>query len=141
WLIREHAGAYEASAFGIVVCCAGAVAACALVGFAVGIVITWSDMPPFIATLGVMMIARGLAFVQADSQSIYQVPAAIEWLGRNADLGLPNVTVLMLILYGAAPLLMTRTVLGRYIYAVGGNREAARLSGVPVPRVLCFVYI
>jgi len=141
WLIREYAGADQATALAMVLCCALAIAACALVGFGVGLLITWSDMPPFIATLGVMMMARGSAFVQADSQSIYQVPATIDWLGRDADLGLPNVAVLMLLLYVAAHLLMTRTVLGRYIYAVGGNREAARLSGVPVPRVLWFVYI
>ena len=141
WLIREWAGAANASTFAMAGCFLAAIAACAAVGFGVGLVITWSDMPPFIATLGIMMIASGLAFVIADNQSIYEVPASIDWLGRGADLGLPNVAVLMLLLYLAAHLLLTRTVLGRYIYAVGGNREAARLSGVPVPRVLWFVYI
>jgi ribose transport system permease protein len=140
-LIRDYAGAEQAGPLAMALCFLAAVAACAAIGFGVGVVVTWSDMPPFIATLAVMMMASGLAFVLADNQSIYQVPASIDWLGRGADLGLPNVAVLMLILYGVAHLLLTRTVLGRYIYAVGGNREAARLSGVPVPRVLWFVYI
>ena len=141
WLIREHGGADQASVGAMVVACACAIAVCALVGFGVGLTITWSDMPPFIVTLGVMMIARGSAFVLADSQSIYQVPETIDWLGRGADLGIPNVAVLMLVLYIAAHVLMTRTVLGRYVYAVGGNREAARLAGVPVSRVIWFVYV
>jgi len=64
------------------------------------------------------------------------------WLGRHADLfGLPNAVVLMIGLYFAAHLLMTWTRLGRYIYAVGGNSEAARLSGVRVGRVLLFAYV
>ncbi len=141
WLIREFAGAEQASALGILLCFLVTIATCSLIGFGVGLLITWSDMPPFIATLGVMMIASGVAYVEADSQSIYQVPQSIDWLGRGSDLGVPNVAILMLLLYLAAYLLMTRTILGRYIYAVGGNREAARLSGVPVPRVLWFVYI
>lgn len=140
-LIRDVAGGALAGPFGMALCMLAAIAVCAAVGLGVGFFITWSDMPPFIATLGVMMIASGLAYVLSDSESIYQVPARIDWLGRGADLGIPNVTVLMLALYVAAHLLMSRTVLGRYIYAVGGNREAARLSGVPVPRVIWFVYV
>jgi ribose transport system permease protein len=53
----------------------------------------------------------------------------------------PNAVVLMLLLYGLAHILMSRTTLGRYLYAVGGNREAAHLSGVPVDRVLLFAYV
>ena len=55
-------------------------------------------------------------------------------------MGLPNSVVLMIVLYVAAHVLMSRTTLGRYIYAVGGNAEAARLSGVRVRLVLLFVY-
>ena len=63
------------------------------------------------------------------------------WLGRGADLfSIPNAVVLMVIIYVLAHILMTRTTLGRYIYAVGGNPEAARLSGIRVGLVLLFVY-
>ena len=66
----------------------------------------------------------------------------LTWLGRGADLlGLPNAVVLMLALYAAAHVLMSRMKLGRYFYAVGGNPEAARLSGVPVRRVLMLAYV
>jgi ribose transport system permease protein len=63
------------------------------------------------------------------------------WLGRGADVfGLPNAVLLMALLYAAGHILMSRMKIGRYLYAVGGNREAARLSGVPVTRVLLFAY-
>ena len=88
-----------------------------------------------------MMVASGLAYMLSGGQSIYQVPSSFEWLGRGDDLvGIPNAVVLMVILYLFAHLMMSRTVVGRQIYAVGGNPEAARLSGVPVRRILLSVY-
>jgi ribose transport system permease protein len=87
-----------------------------------------------------MLVASGLAFIAAHGQSVYQVPDSFIGLGRGSTLGLPNAVLLMLVLYAGAHFLMTRTVLGRYLYAVGGNAEAARLSGVPVRRVLLFAY-
>jgi ribose transport system permease protein len=98
-------------------------------------------MPPFIVTLAMMFIARGYAYILADGQSVHQIPASIQWLGReSAVLTFPNAVVLMFVLYLMAHVMMTRTILGRYLYAVGGNREAARLAGVPVQRVIWFAY-
>ena len=107
-----------------------------------GALITLCGIPPFIVTLAMMLVASGLAYIASAGQSIYQIPESFVWLGRGSDLfGLPNAVVLMLVLYGLAHVLMSRTTLGRYLYAVGGNREAARLSGVPVRRVLLFAYV
>ena len=103
--------------------------------------ITRFAVPPFIVTLAMMLVCSGLAFTLSSGQSIYQLPESFVWLGRGADLGLPNAVVLMLVLYAIADVLMSRTQLGRYLYAVGGNREAARLAGVPVERILMFAYI
>jgi len=140
-LVREFAGASDATAFGMVLCCLAAVLACGLMGAFSGVMVTAFSIPPFIGTLAMMLIASGLAFILAGGQSIYQVPASIDWLGRGTSLGgIPNTVTLMVVLYAGAHVLMTRTVLGRYIYAVGGNVEAARLSGVPVRRVILFVY-
>jgi ribose transport system permease protein len=103
--------------------------------------ITQFGIPPFIVTLAMMMVASGLAFIFAQGQSIYQVPDSLVWLGRGADLfGIPNTVVMMVALYAIAHVVMTRTVVGRHIYAVGGNKSAAILSGVPVKKVLLFVY-
>jgi ribose transport system permease protein len=140
-LIRDAAGAEAATAAGLVLCSLAAIAACAAVGLFSGALVTVFSLPPFLVTLSVMLVASGLAFLLAEGQSIYQVPEAFVWLGRGtAALGLPNAVLLMALLYGVAHVVMTRMTLGRYIYAVGGNAEAARLSGVPVRRVLLLVY-
>ncbi len=141
WLIRELASAEAASSAGMVLCCLGAIILCGALGAFSGVMVTLFAIPPFIATLGMMLVASGLAYILAEGQSVYQVPDSFVWLGRGADLlRVPNAVLLMLTLYLSAHLLMTRTSLGRYIYAVGGNAEAARLSGVPVKAVLIFVY-
>lgn len=120
----------------------GAVLVCGLVGLFTGVMVTRFAIPPFIVTLGMMLVASGLAYLLSGGQSIYQLPETFTWLGRGTKVGpLPNAVVLMLLLYLAGHWLMTRTTLGRAIYAVGGNREAARLSGVAVSRVLLFVYV
>jgi ribose transport system permease protein len=140
-LIRDVAGAESAGAAGMALAGIAGVAACAAAGAFSGAMVTLFRVPPFIVTLGVMLVASGLAYILADGQSINQVPDRFIWLGRGADLfRVPNAVVLMLLLYALAHLMMTRMVFGRYVYAVGGNPEAARLSGVPVRRVLLLVY-
>lgn len=140
--IRDYAGGPEASALGMTASSAAAIAVCGLVGGFSGVMITRFRIPPFIVTLAMMLVGSGLAFTLASGQSIYQVPESFVWLGRGADLfGLPNAVLLMLVLYGLAQVLMTRTILGRHFYAVGGNRTAAWLSGVRVERVLTTAYV
>ncbi len=141
-LIRDQCGGVEASTAGMVLSCAAAIAACGLLGGLSGAVITLCRLPPFIVTLAMMLVTSGLAYIASAGQSIYQIPESFVWLGRGTGLfGLPHAVVLMLALYAAAHVLMSRTTLGRYLYAVGGNPEAARLSGVPVRRVLLFAYV
>lgn len=140
-LIRQCAGAEDATAAGITLCCAAAVGLCAAVGTFSGLMVTSFAIPPFIATLAIMLMANGAAYLLSGSQSIYQLPASFQWLGLHADLGvIPNAVVLMVLLYCGAHVVMKRTRFGRYLYAVGGNRQAARLSGVPVNTVLVAVY-
>lgn len=140
-LIREYAGAEQATAAGMVLCCLVAVLACGVVGVLNGVAVTRFAVPPFIVTLGVMLMASGLAYILSHGESVYQLPDSFVWLGRGADLvGVPNAVVLMLALYTAAHVVMSRTSLGRYIYAVGGNAEAARLAGVRVSAIVVLVY-
>jgi ribose transport system permease protein len=140
--IRDYAGGVEAGAPGMVLSSLAAIAVCGSVGAFSGLMITRFRIPPFIVTLAMMLVGSGLAYTLAGGQSIYQLPDSLIWLGRGADLGgLPNAVVLMLVLYAAAHVLMSRMKLGRHLYAVGGNSEAARLSGVAVPRVLLLAYI
>ncbi len=135
-------GGAEASLGGMLAGGAAAVLLCGLLGAFSGLMVTRCTVPPFIATLGMMQVASGIAYIISRGKPIYQLPDGFIALGRQADplFGLPYAVILMLVLYLAAHLLMSRTVLGRYIYAVGGNAEAARLAGVRVKRVLMFVY-
>lgn len=141
WLIQEAAGAVRATPMSMIVCCAAGIVVCALVGLGTGLLVTVFRMPAFIVTLGVMLIARGSAEKLTKGQSVSELPDGFTWLGRASTLGLPNAVFLMIVLYAAAHFLMSQTVLGRYLYAVGGNAEAARLSGVPVRSVIVFSYV
>lgn len=141
-LIRDHAGALHASAWGMVVCSVVAVCTTGLAGAASGFVITRFGVPPFITTLAMMLVSSGFAYLLADGQSIYQVPESFVWLGRGSGLGsIPHAVLLVAVLYLGAHVVMTRRRLGRYLYAVGGNAEAARLAGVPVKRVMLSAYL
>jgi len=140
--IRDFAGGVNASPGGMLLACVAAIILCGVIGAFSGAMITRFAIPPFIVTLAMMLVGSGFAYILAKGQSIYQIPDSFVWLGRGADLlSLPNAVVLMLVLYALAHVLMSRMKLGRYLYAVGGNGEAARLSGVPVKRVLMFAYI
>jgi len=140
-LIRDVAGGMHAGAGALLGCSLAGVALCALVGLFSGAMVAGFKVPPFIATLAVMQVASGLSFIVAKGGSIYEIPDSFTWLGRSiGPLGIPNAVWLMLALYAATHVLMTRTVLGRHIYAVGGNPQAARFSGVNIAGVLLFAY-
>ncbi len=141
WMVQQWGGGADAGAFGLIACCLGGMILCGLFGAFSGVMVTVFHIPAFIVTLGIMMIARGLAHMISGTQPIPVEAAGFDWLGSQATIpGVPNPVSLMILLFILAHILMTRTTLGRYIYAVGGNPEAARLSGVPVKWVLVFVY-
>ncbi len=112
----------------------------ALAGFANGFVISKMRIPPFIATLGMLYIAKGLALIISGLKPIYftDTPAFTQIaLGSVLGSVIPgfNIPNAVLILFGAAiiaHLILTKTVLGRYTFAIGSNEEATRLSGVNV---------
>jgi len=142
YCIANMAGGRSAGVWGVVLCMSAGIIACGLVGLLNGLMVTRFAIPPFVVTLAMMLVARGLGFIIAGGNSIHELPGFIVWLGHGSDLfGLPNLLVLLVLLYGSAHIMMSRTVLGRYIYAVGGNAEAARLSGVPVKRVIMFCFV
>lgn len=139
--IRDLGGGAAATPAATTGAAAVALGVCALAGLANGLVVTVGRVPPFIATLAMLLVASGAAGRLTRSESISDVPLAFTWLGRGSTpLGVPNQVVLTLLLYAAAHVLMTRTVLGRRLYAIGGNAEAARLAGVPVARTRLFAY-
>lgn len=141
WLVKALGGA-GAGPGAMLLAGLGAVLLCALAGLFSGTMVVRFRLPPFIATLAMMQVASGVAYIIAQGRPIYDAPDAFTTLGRGVDpaLGLPYAVWLMVALYAIAHLLMSRTALGRHIYAVGGNLEAARLAGVRTGLVLVFVY-
>jgi len=139
-LVMKQLGGVAAPAWAVAVGFLAGTLACGALGAFGGFLVARFRVAPFITTLALMMVARGLAFLITGGFSIYQVPEALPWLGQGRTLGVPHTVVLLVVLYAAAHVFMSGTRLGRYIYAVGGNEEAARLSGVPVQGIVVLVY-
>ena len=104
----------------------------ALVGLVNGVLITKGRLPPFIATLGMMSIARGGALVLLIGQPIAGFKENFRWIGEGYIGPLPLPVVVAILVYIVLHLVMTQTRFGRYTYSIGGNEEAARLSGVNI---------
>jgi len=113
----------------------------ALVGWLNGVAVTRLRMPPFIVTLTAMMFFSGLAVWLTQSRPIYDLPARFNELGQGAWLWVPNAFVIAGLLAVSAHVLLSRSLLGRWIYAVGTNAKTSLISGVPVNRVITFAYI
>ena len=116
------------------------IAVCGLCGLISGLLIVGFKIPPFIATLGMMMIASGTAFMISNGESIDHVPQNFVWLGRSKWAEIPVAVWLMLAIYILAHGVMKFTTYGRSIYAIGGNETAARLCGVRVDWITATAY-
>jgi ribose/xylose/arabinose/galactoside ABC-type transport system permease subunit len=109
-------------------------------GFINGLLITQAKLPPFIATLGMMSIARGLAFALTGGETIRDLPPAFLVLGQGEVLHVPIPIIIMVIFAVVIGYSLKATKWGRYVYAIGGNEEAAIYSGVNVNRIKIIVY-
>lgn len=112
-----------------------------LIGFANGVLVTGIGIAPFVATLGTMTIVRGLGFVYSRGYPIYNLPAEFSLIGGGTLLGIPAPVVILACTAVLAWIVLANTPFGRYVYAVGGNEEAARFSGVKTGRVKLSVYV
>jgi ribose transport system permease protein len=140
-LFMKAMGGLDAPSWAIWVGFLLAILSCGAIGALGGFLVAQFRVAPFITTLAIMMMVRGFAFISTGGFSVYQVPASMTWLGQGTSFGVPNTLIVLVVLYTSAHVFMSHTRFGRYIYAVGGNEEAARLSGVPVKAVLIFVYL
>jgi ribose transport system permease protein len=111
-----------------------------ILGLVSGIIITKGRVQPFIATLGMLTIGRGATLVYTDGRPITGLPDAFVWLGAGEVLRVPVPVFVMALVFAISYFVLTQTVLGRYVYAIGGNEEAARLSGVNVTFYKSLVY-
>ena len=138
--VVKHMGGPEAAGWVVVLGFFAGTISCGLIGMFAGGLVSRFKVAAFIVTLGIMMMARGLAFMTTGGFSIDQVPDSFVWLAQGRLWGIPNTVILLAVVYSTAHLFMSHTRYGRYIYAVGGNAEAARLTGVPVGTVIVLVY-
>jgi ribose/xylose/arabinose/galactoside ABC-type transport system permease subunit len=106
-----------------------------------GVVITRFKIPALIVTLGMMYIARGVVQVLTRGNPVYPFPDQFNEIGQGYLLGVPNVVYVAVVLGILSHITLTQTAFGRAVFAVGGNTETARLSGINVPRVLTSVYV
>jgi ribose transport system permease protein len=128
----------------VVVAVGGALLAGVLIGAAAALLVTFVELPPFIATLALMLIARGAAFVisRGEDWSIGDAaPGFTDSFGDGQILGVPYLILLLIAIGVVCSFLLSRTVWGRQVFAVGGNEVAARYAGVPVNKIKWSVYV
>jgi ribose transport system permease protein len=122
----------------------GGLAAGFVVGMANGLMITKGKLPPFIATLGTLLMARGLCNGLTGGWPVRDLPQSFRTLGQHdipiGNVGVPLPLIFVLILAVITSLFLSRTTWGYRIYAVGGNEEATRLSGISTDKIKIMVY-
>jgi sugar transport system permease protein len=112
----------------------------AMIGVIAGALRAYVDVPSFIVTLALWLALRGIAQVLSDAVPIVIMDFEFQRWGAGSVAGIPIPAIFMLLLFGLFSFVARRSVLGRSIYAVGGNAEAARLSGIPVARIRVIIF-
>jgi ribose transport system permease protein len=114
---------------------------CLILGFINAIGMTKIGIPSFIMTLAMMQIAAGVCALLVRGQILYAVPPEVSYLGTESIGGVPWIVIVLAVFLAVGHLVLTYTRFGRYVYMVGGNREAAEFSGVNVKLILGAVMV
>ncbi|MBN6068546.1 ABC transporter permease [Aggregatibacter actinomycetemcomitans] len=130
----------------VIVSVLGSIGVGALCGYVNGVIIVYGKVTSFITTLGMMGIARGLALTLSNGKTIYNFPEALRFFGNGRlnitdGFGIPIPVIIALIVVLISFYILTQTVFGRQVYALGGNREAVRLSGINVNKLEIKTYV
>ena len=121
-----------------------ALGAAVLVGVVNGVLIAYAGMPPFVVTLGMLSVARSLAMVLSNNKMIYEFgpdQGLLLWLGGGSTLGLPNPLIVLAVLALITGFVFKWTRWGQHLFAMGGNEQAAKLTGIPVKQLKVSVYV
>jgi ribose/xylose/arabinose/galactoside ABC-type transport system permease subunit len=130
------------SPYGLWLALLGGMGAGAVIGFLNGLAITRLNIPPFISSLAAMLAAQGTALLLAHNQSVsVSYDTTFTVIGQGDFLGFPIPAWIAAIAYLIGSICLNLTATGRYVLAIGGNEEAARLMGLPVDRVKLFLYL
>lgn len=118
----------------------GAIIVGSLLGWFNGFVITKFKVPPFVATLAMLTIARGFTMLYTEGHPISNLGESFAYIGAGSFIGIPVPVWIAIVVVLLAVFITRKTKLGRYIYAIGGNETAAKLSGIRINRVKITVY-
>ena len=105
-----------------------------------GLLVAYAGLPPFIVTLGTYTALRGAAYLVADGTTVINSKISFDWIGNGYLGSIPWLVIIAFAVIAVCWFILRRTTLGTHIYAVGGNLQAARLTGIKVSLVLIFVY-
>jgi ribose transport system permease protein len=111
-----------------------------LIGVLTGMTVAYIGLPPFIVTLGTYTAIRGAAYLAAGGTTVINSKIGFSWIGNGYVGPVPWLVIIALLTIAISAFILHGTVLGVHVYAVGGNPQAARLTGIPVPLVLIFAY-
>jgi ribose/xylose/arabinose/galactoside ABC-type transport system permease subunit len=111
-----------------------------LMGVFNGFIITKSKIAPFIVTLGTMTIGRGLALILSKGRPVSNLSDSFNFIGGGDIFGIPFPIIVLVLVFAVCSIILKKTLLGRYIYAIGGNEQASRASGINVNQVKIAVY-
>lgn len=137
-------GVLMAAGYPLWVAAIGAISASLLIGAVNGALIAYAGMPPFVVTLGMLSIARSLAMVLSNNKMIWEFGPDHElllWLGGGSTFGIPHPLIAMVIMALITGFAFQWTRWGQHVFAIGGNEQAAILTGVPVKRLKVSVYM
>lgn len=112
-----------------------------IIGLINGLVIAYLKIPPFVTTLGSMQIFKGVAFIITGGMPIFGFPKSFGAIGKGYLSFIPIPVIIMIVLMVAGWVVLKKTKYGRHLYAIGGNMEAARLSGVKVNKQIILTYV
>ncbi|RMF33127.1 MAG: ABC transporter permease [Alphaproteobacteria bacterium] len=138
------AGLVMQAGYGIVWGFLACMGTAAIVGIINGVLIAYLRMAPFVVTLGMLAMARSIAMVVSNNKMIYEFgpdQELFEWLGGESVFGIPNPVWVLIILTAVFWWVWRYSVWGRWVIAIGGNAQAAKLSGIPVERITVSVYV
>ena len=111
-----------------------------IIGAATGALIVGLNVSAIVITLGMMTVVRGLAYIISGGLPVYDIPESVVFLGQGYVMGIPIPVIIMLIIVVIMGLILKYSYFGRYIYAIGGNVEAAKLAGVAVNKITISLY-
>ncbi len=112
-----------------------------IAGFINGFLVSYARMPAFIVTLAMMEIPRGIALLYTGGYPMSGLPKSFSIIGRGSIIGIQTPILIMFVVYILVYLLLNHVPFGRYVYAIGGNEEAVRLSGIKVEKFKMLVYV